>query len=338
MNYLNFTPTEWAVLSNAVDSLKIVDIAEKSGLPYNTVQNVIKRLRNKIRIGFVPDYWKMVLVPIAAIFQGKMRIKNVPFYTTTVRKLYGTRTYTLVTGIVPEKYLDDYFSEFPYDPIVEIKALETKYWTPKARLTVFLLKLNIVAPKFGDSEIFKLAVEKTRLEKPSRVKLDKIDVIIVVWKIKYAFIKLAEIARKYHDTYRLNKQLLSYHFKKHVIPLWRQNYIRAYLGLNSVPFRIYLFTGPDAATLAKILVELLHFSTAYIGEDIAAVTAQTPCHMHVDIHKLFSMFDVEIPLGDLIIDPTNLVVNPVDLIKLFHRNDWIYPVKAERREKWKIQQ
>ena len=50
------------------------------------------------------------------------------------------------------------------------------------------------------------------------------------------------------------------------------------------------------------------------------------------------MFDVEIPLGDLIIDPANLVVNPVNLIKLFHGNDWIYPVKAERREKWKIQQ
>ena len=79
MNYLNFTPTEWAVLFNAVDSLKIVDIAEKSRLPYNIVQNVIRRLRNKIRIGFVPDYWKMGLVPIAAIFQGKMRIKNVPF-------------------------------------------------------------------------------------------------------------------------------------------------------------------------------------------------------------------------------------------------------------------
>jgi len=143
-----------------------------------------------------------------------------------------------------------------------------------------LPKLNIVAPKFGDSEIFKLAAEKTRLKKPNRVKLDKIDVIIVAWKIKYVLTKLAEITRKYHGTCRLNKQLLSYRFKKH--------------------------SGKNSSGVATFL-----HSIYWRGHSCSY--RANPCHMYVDIYKLFSMFDVEIPLGDLIIDPTNLVVNPVNL-------------------------
>lgn len=337
MQYLTFSPNEWRVLSAAVESLKLSDIAEKTGLPYTTVASIIKRLKNKIKITFVPDYYRMGLKPVSIFLKNFVEIKNVPPYTLAVRRLYGLKSYTLITGLVPEKYVDMYIESFPEEPITYIVASDTFYWTPKSKLTAFLPNFNVVVPKIDKNVIYKIAAEKYEKREVEKAKLDSLDVLIIVWKMNYAFKKLTDIikeaARKYPEFYGLKRQVLSYHFERHVLPLWKLNSIRAYLDFSMVPFRIYFFEGSEAPILAKVLTQLPYFYISNVDVDRAIAFAQPPCSMYKNIYKIISMFDVEMPLGEFVMDSRNLLKRFTDLITMFRDGEWSFPII--KRVRWK---
>jgi len=324
---------EWLVLKAACDSLTIGDIIEKTGLKPYSVTRVLNRLREKVFIGFQPNYRKMGLLPIAII--TRISRTNLPPFTVADRRLYGStrkKDLELITAVPPEKDTDLYLSLLSCEPEYVICGYEYVFWHPNnARLTLYNEAKKNLTPKLSKIDDILDSYRRERPKKyPPRIEtIDEIDLEILKEKQEYAFKKLREISR----IVGISHQVLSYHFRKHVRKLWAGNRIGIYLNASAVPFRVYIFEGKDAPALAKTLVKLPYFHSAFIDEKKACVIAQPSDFVRKHLSEVISETDVYMPFGELIME-LKMKRRIPGYIRFFKKGKWILPVeeylKAER--------
>lgn len=325
---VHIEPREWSVIHNIPYSLRISEIAGKAELPYSTTYKILEALRQRGKISFIPSYWSMGLLPIAVIVRGDLSSRKPPPYTLSVRRLFGHHRYTLFTAVVPREMVDRYLRSLEGDRVALVRGFELAMWLPSSRLTLYSADFGTMIPAY--SYIYGELLENTRpvrMPKFGGEKLDWLDVAIIVKKMDYAFTKLTEVKAFLEKSYgvKVSKQVLSYHFKNHVVRHWVHNTVSLYLDMRLVPFRIFMLEGPAAPAVARTLTKIPYFYTAYIDVDKAIVVGQPPCSMHEELYEMLSSVDVEMPLGDLVMSSRNIVKMYGTLLNNFENGKWIWP-------------
>ncbi len=328
---LKLNPNEWRVLSAIPRSSTIARISELTGLPYSTVIDVVKRLsRMGIEMHFVPRYDVMNVKPLFLLFKAE-GVERLPLYTVRVSRLKGRSSYLGVLALVPERHVDDYVAALPERPVERVEGEEVRHWLPTGRLTRYVSGLGLVLPSTERLEEV-LAAGRAPIERREKRWVDWIDLLVIIFKMRYAYTKLSEVARLIEERLGMSapsRQLMSYHYRTHVMGLWNYNAVGFRLNETVAPRRLYVFRGKESRVAARTLVEMPYFFESYIGEEGAATYAQPPCYTHRILYDILSTVDVDLPYGELFVTAEQeLEWLPPEALRYYHdKGEWMPPTE-----------
>ncbi len=313
--------SEWKALKALHSSLTMREVAYKTGLPLSTVSYMFNKLKEKGKFYFVVNYGELGLMVTTLITDNLKSdtgsLENLPLNVASVRKAYsGHGQFMVMYSIVPGPLVDELVSELKRDNIAVrtvVKGLEYIRWSPGFNAAE--LKGEFLKPVMEKAwEILNSSKKPPVFNTQSRVP-DPIDLAIVSWRIQTGpFTSVLEGIKRIKESDpsfpKVSQQLISYHYRRHVLPSWLYNTYTPFLPMTSVPVRLYLFKGREAPALARALVALPYAYTATIDVDKAIVVAQYPCNMHYNVYSLISTADVELPYGEAILKPSMVSRTP----------------------------
>jgi hypothetical protein len=234
---------------------------------------------------------KAGILNIAVI--SRRDLEEVPYaQAKRVLRVLGQKLF-LYTGMVPleDSAIEEWLSTFE-DSALVVRALEHKWWRANAAATVYnegWVYGNVETVKVTDKSQPSISVGK-------EVRLDDVDVFLLWAKLRWPFTSLRE-AEKESEKYlgrRVSHQVLSYHFRNHVLKLWAGNRIWLYADAQQVPYRLLYLEGRDAPAVARALVQLPWFHTAYIDVGKAVVSGQPPCASMPHLYRVLGDLDVDV--------------------------------------------
>jgi len=318
----------WKIVRAISESLSISEISRKTSIPKATVWRKINEMFSKTRIRFVVSSKALRLKPLVVIFDKEP--SQLPTYTISFRKINisGKPAY-MVIGLVPEKYVADYLLLFDIDPLLFIEGEEKTIWKPSLSEKYKVLSL-INGELLVNYDILKKIKEKPSKKEPC--KLDIYDLYIIKWKENYAFVSLTDIyLHALKEGIKASRQLLSYHYRKHVLPMWIGNAIGLYRPTIEYPFRVFIYECSDAEELAFKLSLIPYIYTIYYSKDTLFFVGQPSVK---EIYELYSKVLKDHSPRPLIcetyVDPS-LVRFIIKYHKLWNK-DWIKPKIAYKVE------
>jgi len=305
------TKKEWYFIKAAQHSESLADIAKQLRMPYATIYKIYKVLKSKASFNYVVNYKKMNLIHITLFFDGYQALETIHKLSISLRRIYGTKPYIMVSAFVPYIFKDDYIDSFERKPVKVIYGYEVHKWRPDSCFSLYWEESNTIIPIFNVfSENYNKFSKPVTINGYTHYAPDKIDTAIILRKQQYPFeslVKSIRYIRRYDPNFPiLSKQVLSYHYKRHVRRFWRYNSVIPLYDSSLVPFRVFYFEGREAPVLARILINLPMFYLATIDVDKAVLIGQPPCHTFENIYRIISTFDVEMPLGDLVMSSQNM--------------------------------
>ncbi len=300
---LKLNPTEWRVISAATRALTVAKISEIASLPYSTVIDVVKRLaRLSLGLSFVPHYDMIGFQSVFLLFED-YEIKQAPIYTQAVYRLLGKKRYIGVKALVPETRVPDYVSAFRREPLYTLKTYEVRHWMPSGRLTKYLPGLNIAIPTMeGISEV--LAESRVPKKPVERKWIDWVDLVVLYFKMRYVYTKLSDITNLVRESFKIeppSRQLMSYHYRTHVINFWSHNKINFRLNPELAPLKIYIFNGKEGGSAARTLIEAPYMHEALVGDSSAVIFGQPPSYLERLIYEVIHLTAPEMPFGALLV-------------------------------------
>ena len=305
--FFKLKEVEWKVIKAIPRSLTITEVARRAGIPQYRVSRVLSRLKEKTKISFEVDFRRLGITPMA-VLTSTSPSPNIPFLRAVrVVRFLGRKSY-LVSGLVPEEFIDNWLAYFKSDRYV-IRALERAWWDPEKAVATAYVNGWIV----GNLEVLRgvenlIVSQGTRLTPKDRVPLDEADLAILMVKMSWAFNSLRKAEKdknilKYIGR-RISHQALSRHYRKHILRVWRGNRVRLYRSLVEVPYMLMYLEGRSAGLIARLLVQLPWFHTAYIDLGRALVSGQPPCSSLLPLMQLFDEYEVYMPLGEILMEPS----------------------------------
>uniref|UniRef100_A0A7C3SLC0 Lrp/AsnC family transcriptional regulator n=1 Tax=Thermofilum pendens TaxID=2269 RepID=A0A7C3SLC0_THEPE len=319
--FLRLTPTEWKILRAYPSSQNLAKVASSTGLPYSTVVDVTRRLRERgVTVHYVPKLDRLGVVPLLVVMEGDMPPQT-PAYTVYRCEGIGKRKYTVLHALLPDRLVHDYLSLLPKEPAIEIRGLDVRYWDPRGRLTRYDAGRGVVVLDESDFEKVLLSCWEFRTPEERRW-VDWLDLLILSYKMRNAYAKLSSVMKKSSGfvEYAPSRQLLSYHYRMHVVPLWRVNAIRYELQ-GPCPRKLYILEGKPSAAAACSLVEAPYFHEAVVGESAACVLSQHPCALEAFAYKVVyiasTVFSSEVDMEEIILTE-------------FARYEWLTPELLSR--------
>jgi hypothetical protein len=292
--FVSINEPTWGCVRAAEESLSVSELVSKSGLEEYEVSRILKQIKNQsigIRLSFEIRLEKAGILNIAVI--SRRDLKEVPYaQAKRMLRVLGQRLF-LYTGMVPLKdsAIEEWLSTFE-DSALVVRALERKWWRANATATVYnegWVYGNVESVKVTDKSQPVLPAGK-------EVKLDYIDVFLLWAKHRWPFTSLREAegeSEKYLGR-RVSHQVLSYHFRNHVLKLWAGNRVWLYADAQQVPYRLLYLEGRDAPAVARALVQLPWFHTAYIDVGKAVVSGQPPCASMPHLYRVLGDLDVDV--------------------------------------------
>ena len=321
LGLLELTPREWDIIRNLDNSLTMKEVALKSGIPYTTVSNTLRKLGEKCKVGFNPDYKKIGLIYYVVLFKGFSRqFLSLPYVYTVRRAENRKRVFGLLTALVPYKYLNEFKDVLQLEEEYSITTFHRIIWRPsKSRLMSY--ENGVLKPNFKS---FDKVFEENKLVKEERfwkgVRVDKYDMFILSYKVKDLFTSLRELSRRTGG--RVSHQVLSYHYRTHVLKLWDGNVVRFYVDVERFPIWVIVLSGENVKAFTRTLIEIPGFYVAFLGEKETLLWGQVPYLIKLQIYSLIREYDIEI-LYDLNITDKNLLYKLP--FKYFKNNRWLSP-------------
>jgi len=284
----------WTLLQAIETSLSISEIAIKTNISISKVSRFINKIKNPslgIRIGFEAHLEKAGLLYIGTI--SKKHLEKAPPYMQAERalRMLGSRFF-LYSGLLPAENsaVEEWLSNFE-DSALTVRAYEHRWWRSSASATTY--SDGWVC---GDVESVKV-FEKQQPHLPVKEQtLDDVDVLLLWAKLRWPFASLRDIERE-SERYlgrKVSHQVLSWHFRNHVLKLWAGNRVRLYADSQQVPYRLHYLEGRDAPAVARALVQLPWFHTAYIDVEKAIVSGQPPCASMLHLYRVLGDLDVDV--------------------------------------------
>ena len=311
VKFVTLRDKEWRVVRAIPESLTISEVSSRSGLPQYEVSRILSYktgLRAKAEIRFEINYRKFGILKVSTI--STRDIKEVPYMRSKrIVRIMG-RKYYLYAGLLPEdeEILDKWLAHFEEESIV-VRALERAWWDPRSEATVHTNgELCGVVDKLRE-----LANDNSiRIVERKVFSLDEADAAILIAKLVWAFNSLRK-AEAYSEKYlgkRIPHQTLSRHFRRHVLKAWKGNRIRLYRDLNEIPYKLIYIEGNDAVRVARALVQLPWFHTAYLDVNKALVSGQPPCESALPLCRVLGEYDIS--ALEMIMEPSLERVIPVN--------------------------
>jgi len=284
----------WRCINAAETSLSVSEVTRKSGLQsweVSRILNNIKRQNIGVRLSFEIDYTKAKLLEIATI--SNKSLERVPYLRAQrVLRIFGRKLF-LYTGMLPaeDSAVSEWLSTFE-ESALTVRALERRWWRTDASATAY--REGLV---YGNVEAVKV-VDKSQPALPgeNEKELDDEDVLLLWAKFRWPFASLREAERE-SEKYlgrRVSHQVLSWHFRNHVLKLWAGNRVWLYADAQQVPYRLLYLEGRDAPAVARALVQLPWFHTAYIDFGKAVVSGQPPCASMPHLYRVLGDLDVDV--------------------------------------------
>ena len=325
--FIKLTKQEWNVIKNLDNVLTIKEIAEKSKVPLTTVSNIIKRFQTGEmgKVGFGINFRKIGLTHYIALFDPSLYrdLEKLPYIQTIkeVSEKSGEK-FLIMFALVPEDHVKEFEEILPKEDFSLI-AFERRYWRPsRARLTGY--KDSYLVPLVEEFDnVFKQNTIREIRREVEKIELDKYDIFIISHKIENFFVSLRELSRK--TNLKVSHQLLSYHYRKHVLKLWEGNIVDLSIGADKIPEWFMILKGEEAEALAKTLIEMPGFKRAYLNENIAVVTANLPYSYKLYLHLLIEKYKVEVSYDLRSTGKSVLTKNP---LVYFREGEWIPPKEA----------
>ena len=284
----------WRCIKAAESSLSVSEIAHKSGLQTWEVSRIINNIKRGgigVRLGFEIDLEKAGLLEVATI--SHKSLERVPYLRAQrILRVLGRKLY-LYTGMIPaEDYaVGEWLSNFE-ESALTVRALEHEWWRTDSSATIYH-----DGWVYGDVEAVKVT-DKSQPVFPAekKIELDDEDVLLLWAKFRWPFTSLREAERE-SEKYlgrTVSHQVLSWHFRNHVLKLWAGNRVWLYADTQQVPYRLLYLEGSDAPAVARALVQLPWFHTAYIDIEKAVVSGQPPCASMPHLYKALGDLDVDV--------------------------------------------
>jgi hypothetical protein len=279
-----------AIETSCTISEIIAKIKASSKINVYKVINKTKDFSLGIRIAFEGQLEKAGLVYIATI--SKKQLKEAPVYMQAERvlRILGSKLF-YYTGLLPaeDSAIEEWLSNFD-ESAITVRALERQFWKTDSPATVY--RDGWIC---GDVD----AVKTTDFSQPrvpaKEMQLDDVDVLLPWAKYRWPFTPLREIENESEKCLggKVSHQVLSYHFRNHVLKLWTGNRVRLYADAQQVPYRLLYLEGRDAPAVARALVQLPWFHTAYIDIGKAVVSGQPPCASMPHLYRVLGDLDVD---------------------------------------------
>lgn len=238
MFWRKLSPAEYRVLTALPHALTCSEIAKKAMLSPSYVNSKVKKICKEARVGFLVDYKALGLSPMYLTVRYDREAERllssyeIP-YVKRVIKVWDWYGCKLLIEACPPLGLERSFAYLlPFNLTdVWIKEWEVKYMPRDEGLTKFT----------GSSLSVEWANLPSILGKTSLswstsklAKVDKVDLLIIREKERFAFASLSGIAERVG----LSQQLLSYHYRAHVRPLWRGNCVEPKVTDVPVIYRV----------------------------------------------------------------------------------------------------
>ena len=146
-------------------------------------------------------------------------------------------------------------------------------------------------------------------------------------------VQIARLATRLDPSFPpVYRQLLSVHYRRHVIArLWRYNSITLYCEVRANPVRAYYLVGRDAPAAARALIKLPMMYSALIDVEAAIVFGQPPPGYLAVIYQLLSQLDVEMPYGEIVLDPADITAWLNPYWAFTDGREWMWPEEARAR-------
>lgn len=236
--------------------MSVSEVARKSGLQPWEVSRMLNSIKSQsvgVRLGFEANLEKAGLLEIATISRKNLeKAPYVPYLRAQrVLRVLGRRLF-LYTGILPaeDAAIEEWLSTFE-ESALTVKALEHRWWRVDSPATVY--REGCVC---GDIEAVKVTDRREVALPVKEVELDEKDILLLWAKFRWPFASLREAERE-SEKYigrKVSHQVLSWHFRNHVLKLWAGNRVRLYADAQQVPYRLLYLEGKDAPALARALV------------------------------------------------------------------------------------
>jgi DNA-binding MarR family transcriptional regulator len=292
--YLRDKGIDWNLLRAIETSLSISEIADETKLSISKVSKIMNKIKNSslgIRVGFESYLERAGLLYVATI--SRKHLERAPPYMQAERvlRVLGSRLF-LYSGLMPaeDSAIEEWSSNFE-DSAFTVRGLERYWWKTSAPATTY--NDGWVC---GDVEAIRV-LETNQASYPSKeLNLDDVDVLLLWAKFRWPFASLREAERE-SEKYlgrRVSHQVLSWHFRNHVLKLWAGNRVWLYADAQQVPYRLLYLEGRDAPAVARALVQLPWFHTAYIDVGKAVVSGQPPCASMPHLYRVLGDLDVDV--------------------------------------------
>ncbi|RLE85559.1 MAG: hypothetical protein DRJ96_07715 [Thermoprotei archaeon] len=251
MFWRRLSASEYKVLLAIPRSLTYTEVAKRAGLSPSYANVKVKELARSVWIRFWVDYRAMGLSPtyLLARYSEKayktLASVQVPFVKRVVRVWAWDGVKLLVEACPPLGLERRFAYSLPIEVLeVWVKEWEARYVPSEGGLTAF--RRGELRVRWGE---LPARVGGMRYEWGVRrvLKVDRLDLLILREKEMFSYTSLSAIAKRL----RVSQQLVSYHYRRHVRPLWRLNYLEPKLG-GGIPV-IYRLRTADASLSLSLL-------------------------------------------------------------------------------------
>ena len=316
---------EWRVLESIPRALSIRQLARIAGVSVSTAHRIVRKM-DYLRVRFLVKYEETGLLPLLVLLPNRPIFK-LPPYSRALRTVRADKTYHVVTALVPFSHLDRYLSELPYKPLVVVKGYEVEGWRPDAGLTKY--DAGLLRPSTEKLDLYKLSKPVYpwhRIGAP-----DPIDLAILTFKLGDAFITLKKIVEKasaVDSSFReVSPQLISYHYRRHVLRMWKYNAPRLYWDVRERPLWIFYLEGAKSHVAARAIVNFPGMRTTYIDDNKAVVAGQPSTETFYHIYSILTELDVRMPLGPFfVVEDEYYAVEKTSYLWLYLREGrWSWP-------------
>jgi len=284
------------ILLQAIEtSLSIPEIFSKmrNSSSISNIYRIISKLKDMnsgIRISFEYHLEKAGFLYVATISRRQLRDAPIYMQAERILRLLGSKLF-LYSGLLPaeDAAVEEWLSNFD-ESAITVRALERRWWKTGSPATVYHDGWIC-----GDVDAVKITDFSQPRVPTKEMQLDDVDVLLLWAKYRWPFTPLREIENK-SEKYlgrRVSHQVLSYHFRNHVLKLWAGNRIWLYADAQQVPYRLLYLEGRVAPAVARALVQLPWFHTAYIDVGKAVVSGQPPCASMPHLYRVLGDLDVD---------------------------------------------
>jgi len=287
-----FTASEYEIIKAMVTSLSYAEIARKTGFTIPYVSRKVKDMYGKIYYGSWFNFRAIGLTQVFIEADYDQRFveylsnEKPPYMLSASRLFNGKRDRLLMYFLLPEVYVNKVYDAVPLNS-KEIFLPEFYYrWRPDEAALTRLEGGNIVGDLDSLPDVYQKPLEREE-PSPARMLLDQVDAAIISKLMQNPFTSLVDVAR----ILDLRQQVVSYHFLRHVKPLWLYNVVSLDFNPEERPVKVFDIVTASASAaqrLAACLVQTPYFQSALVSaRDLNRVIAfaSIPGNLELKAHR-----------------------------------------------------